>query len=95
MVRPHEISATLWLIIASDKDCPAEAKAAATETERHLAWKEQLDWKLRDQVAMGNIKGACKTSQIPFIDRDNISGDVKGAEKGPSDKSVEDKCEYY
>jgi hypothetical protein len=63
----------LWLIVTGNEDCPPEVGAAASETERRLGRKEQLDWKLRDQVAMGNIKGACETSQIPFIEKDTVT----------------------
>jgi len=63
----------LWLIVTGDEDCPPEVGADASETERRLGRKERLDWKLRDQAAMGNIKGACETSQIPFIEKDMVT----------------------
>ena len=63
----------LWLIIASNKECPPEADEATTDAEKCLSQKERLDWKLRDQAAMGNIKGACKMLQLPFIEKDTVT----------------------
>src|ERR1700726_3566367 len=63
----------LWLIVSGDKDCPPEAESTATEAEKKLAQRERLDWKLRDQAAMGNLKGACENSQLPFIEKDSMT----------------------
>jgi hypothetical protein len=63
----------LWLVVTSDEDCPPEVGAAVSETERCLGWKERLDWKLRDQAAMGNLKGACEMLQILFIEKDTVT----------------------
>jgi hypothetical protein len=56
-----------------DEDCPPEATIDAKDMEKWAARKERLEWKLQDQVAMGNIKGACKNSQLPFVERSSIT----------------------
>jgi hypothetical protein len=44
--------------------------ADAKDAEKRTAKREKLEGLLRDQAAMGNIKGACENS--PFIERDMI-----------------------
>ena len=63
----------LWLIVTGEEDCPPEAAADAKDTEKRTARKEKLEWKLRDQAAMGNMKGACENSQLPFVERESIT----------------------
>ena len=63
----------LWLIVNGDEDCPLEADLTASDAERQLVWKERLNWKLCDQMAMGNIKRACESLQLPFIKRDMVT----------------------
>ena len=58
----------LWLIITGDESCPPEAAPTASDAEMRAIRKERLEWMLRDQAAMGNIKGACEESQLPFIE---------------------------
>jgi len=62
----------LWLVVTGDEDCPPEADAKATDAEKRSAKKDRLEWMLRDQAAMGNIKGACENSQLPFIEKATI-----------------------
>src|SRR5262245_11811175 len=63
----------LWLIVTGDEDRPPDAAADAKDTEKRTVRKERLEWKLRDQAAMGNIKGACENSQLPFVERETIT----------------------
>ena len=63
----------LWLIVTGDKDCLPEPNAAATASEKWTTKKEHLEWLLQDQAMMGNIKGACEGSQIPFVEKDSIT----------------------
>ena len=67
----------LWLIVTGDEDCPPEPDATATASEKRTIKKERLEWLLRDQAAMGNIKGACEGSQIPFVEKDSITTSQK------------------
>jgi gag-polypeptide of LTR copia-type len=63
----------LWLIVTGDEDCPPDASTTATDAEKRVIRKEKLEWKLRDQAAMGNMKGACENSQLPFIEKDTVT----------------------
>src|SRR5271154_3005083 len=62
----------LWLIVTGDEDCPTDAAVNAKDADKHAARKDKLEWKLRDQAAMGNIKGACENSQLSFVEKDDI-----------------------
>jgi hypothetical protein len=63
----------LWLIVMGDEDCPLDVDPTTKEAEKRIAWKDRLDWKLWDQADMGNIKGACENSQVPFIEKDSVT----------------------
>jgi hypothetical protein len=63
----------LWLIVSGDEDCPLEADPAGMDVEKQLMRKERLNWKQRDQVAMGNLKEVCENSQLPFIKKDTVT----------------------
>jgi hypothetical protein len=62
----------LWLIVTGGEECPPEATADAKEAEKRTIKRERLEWLLRDQAAMGNIKSAWENSQLPFIEKDSI-----------------------
>src|ERR1700731_1563996 len=63
----------LWLIITGEEECPPEPETTTPEVEKRLARKERLEWKLRDQATMGNIKGACEDSELPFIEKESVT----------------------
>jgi hypothetical protein len=63
----------LWLIVTGDEDCPPEADSSAKEAEQRTAKRDRLEWMLRDQAAMGNIKGACENSQLPFLEKETVT----------------------
>jgi hypothetical protein len=63
----------LWLIITGDEDCPPEADPTAKDPEVWAAKRDRLEWKLRDQAAMGNIKSVCENSQLPFLEKGTVT----------------------
>jgi len=83
----------LWLIVTGDEECPPDADPSLKDAEKRTAKRDRLEWMLRDQAAMGNIKGACENSQLPFLEKDTVTSAKEMWEElknGASDESVED-----
>jgi hypothetical protein len=47
-------------------------RAGPKDSEIKIAKRERLEWMLRDQAAMGNIKGACEASQLQFLEKESV-----------------------
>src|SRR6202021_973023 len=63
----------LWLIVTGDEDCPPDPTTGADAAAKSALKKENLEWKLRDQAAQGNIKSACENTQLPYITKSSIT----------------------
>jgi hypothetical protein len=47
-------------------------QTTAKNTEIQAAKQDWLEWMLRDQAAMGNIKSMCENLQLLFLEKDTV-----------------------
>jgi hypothetical protein len=70
----------LWLVVKGTEICPtaptATISASQTAAEYKAEKREYLDWLLRDKVAQGVMKGACETSQLPYVKNCKLAKDM-------------------
>jgi hypothetical protein len=80
MIKAALQSKYLWLIVSGDESQPPKPSDSLSEkgnaVEWKAEWKEYLDWMQRDQAAMGLMKGAMESSQLPHVHNSKSAKDM-------------------